>query len=57
MAHRTDKQLAQIATGAARTAAGDAARTRDLLLATGLTDDELRRALFYLESNRPLLGR
>ncbi|MFI8962067.1 hypothetical protein ACIGO8_08120 [Streptomyces sp. NPDC053493] len=56
MAH-TDKELAQIATGAARAAGMDAGRTRDLLRAAGLTDAELQRALFYLESNRPLLGR
>lgn len=54
---RTDKDLAQIAAGCARLANGDPEQTRVLILQRGLTDDELKRALYYLESNRPLLDR
>ncbi|MER5706019.1 hypothetical protein [Streptomyces sp. NPDC002122] len=54
---RTDKDLAQIAAGCARLANGDPKQTRALIFDRGLTDDELRRALYYLESNRPLLDR
>lgn len=57
MAQRTDQELAQIAVGAVRLAGGDPQETKRILLNTGLTDAELTRALFYLESNRPILGR
>lgn len=54
---KTDKQLAQIATGIARQAGGDREEMKRLLFSSGLTKSEMERALFYLESNRPLLGR
>jgi hypothetical protein len=58
MPQRTDQELAQIAVGAVRLAGGDRKKIKRILLKdVGLTDAELTRALFYLESNRPILSR
>ena len=53
----TDQQLAQLAAIIALAAGNDPERTRQGLALHGLTDDQLTRALYHLESNRPILGR
>ncbi|WP_185909175.1 hypothetical protein [Streptomyces sp. WAC01280] len=57
MAKRTDKDLAQIALGAVRLTGGDPKETKRTLYRLGLTDAEINRALAYLQSDQPMVGR
>ncbi|MEU7074716.1 hypothetical protein AB0B30_32585 [Streptomyces narbonensis] len=53
----TDQQLAQLVTIVALAAGNDPEKTRQGLALHNLTDDDMKQALYYLESNRPILGR
>ncbi|MFF8839588.1 hypothetical protein [Streptomyces sp. NPDC015130] len=53
----TDQQLAQLVAVITLAAGNNPEKMKAGLALHDLTDDDMKRALYYLESNRPILGR